>query len=155
MWPGKGPTLITASSTCIPSAGGLSSQRENHITPVSTLLSALGQGNRGTCLNASHMLQGLLLRIYMLFRYCSPKPQHRRIFRIWDRKWVEIQTSLKVKRSHLFDTQRQVKRRLPCLTKATFRQASCTGNPGSCKGPHGQKGSHSWFNALLEFSGNY
>ena len=97
--------LITASSTCIPSAGGLSSQRENHITPVSTLLSALGQGNRGTCLNASHMLQVLLLHIYVLFWYCSPKPQHKRIFRTWDRKWVEIRTSLQVKRSHLFDTE--------------------------------------------------
>lgn len=30
MWPGKGPMLITASSTCIPSAVGLSSQRNTH-----------------------------------------------------------------------------------------------------------------------------
>ena len=122
--------LITASSTCIPSAGGLSSQRENHITPVSTLLSALGQGNRGTCLNASHMLQVLFLHIYVLFWYCSPKPQHKSIFRTWDRKWVEIRTSLQVKRNHLFDTQRQMKRWLPCLTKATFKASFLHRQPG-------------------------
>lgn len=59
-------------SACTPSAGG-SVLQEKFRGPVSTsCLSALGPGYLGTCLNVSHMLQGLLLKIYIVFWYCSP-----------------------------------------------------------------------------------
>lgn len=156
MWPGRGPMLITASSTCIPSAGGLGSQREIPIQAVSTLLSALGQGYLGTCLNVSHMLQGRLLDIDIVFWYCSPNCSTKESFRTWARRWAEIQTPPQVKRRHLCDVQRHMGRRgSPVEQRLPLRLSSGTGYLYRPKGLHAQKGPCAWFNALLSPSWNY
>ena len=128
--------LITASSTCIPAAGGLSSHRARPLRPVSTLQSALGQGYLGTCLNVSHMLQGRLLDIDIVFWYCSPNCSTKESFRTWARRWAEIQTPPQVKRRHLCGARRHMGRGgSPVEQRLPLRLSSRAGYLYSPKGP--------------------